>query len=255
MARKPLPIPHWQAAPDNPGLSENQVHVWRSPLDVPPSALESFDRTLASDEKARAMRFRSPLDRNRFVAGRGVLRKLLSVYLHRLPELIEFEYGQRGKPVLHLEIPVPPLHFNLSHSNGLALYVFACDRRLGADVELIRTDYPFMDAAERFFSAHEVQELRAAPPELRVELFFTFWTRKEAYLKGLGEGLEIPLNSLDVSLGTGRPEGLTGPGGAWWNLHTFQPAPDFVACVAGEGRGWEPCFFNYTQWSEDTVSR
>jgi 4'-phosphopantetheinyl transferase len=131
-----------------------------------------------------------------------------------------------------------PVHFNLSHSHGLAVYAFARNRELGIDLELIRQEFAGESIAERNFSARELDEWHRLPPELRAEAFFLCWTRKEAYVKARGEGLQIPLASFSVTLTPGQPEELHSLDGGRWLLHSFQPAPGYAAAVVGEGKDW-----------------
>jgi 4'-phosphopantetheinyl transferase len=80
--------------------------------------------------------------------------------------------------------------------------------------------------------------LRALSPDLRPEGFFLCWTRKEAYLKARGQGLQVPLDSFSVSLTPGEPEVLESTDSSRWSLRSFEPAPRYVAAVVGEGNGW-----------------
>jgi 4'-phosphopantetheinyl transferase len=131
------------------------------------------------------------------------------------------------------------LRFNMSHSGDIAVYALSSRREVGVDVEEIR---PLADAdtiAERFFSRREHAEYRALPPGDRPLGFFQCWTRKEAFIKALGEGLSHPLDSFDVSLAPGLPAKLLyvrpGPGiKPSWRLQSFSPAPGFVAAIAAE---------------------
>jgi len=66
-------------------LDDNEVHVWRSELDLSEAELGKLAETRALDEQARAARFRFPRDRHRFIVARGVLREILARYLDRDP--------------------------------------------------------------------------------------------------------------------------------------------------------------------------
>jgi 4'-phosphopantetheinyl transferase len=117
-------------------------------------------------------------------------------------------------------------------------------RQLGIDVEKIRADFATEKIAARFFSANEVRNLVSLSPEKRGAAFFSCWTRKEAYIKGRGEGLSYPLNGFDVSLLPGEPAALlasrTDPAEvSRWSLISLEPAPGYAAAVAVEGRDLE----------------
>jgi 4'-phosphopantetheinyl transferase len=229
----------WDPGPDRLALEADEVHVWRASLDCDEQVLHQFDETLAPDEKARAQRFVFQPDRNSYVAARGVLRELLGRYLNRAPGEIEFNYGPQGKPALRSESSERPVQFNVSHSHGMALFAFAVEKQVGVDVELVRPDFAGEKIAERFFSSQEVVELRSLPATAQGEGFFRCWTRKEAYIKARGEGLQIPLKSFHVSLTPGGPARLQAADSSRWGLRSLRPEARYVGAVVGEGQGWK----------------
>src|SRR4029078_5695626 len=97
------------------------------------------------------------------------------------------------------------LQLNLSNSHELALAGFVLGREIGVDVEHLRPMTDCEESAERFFSESERRTLRAIPFPGKQEAFFNCWTRKEAYLKAVGEGLPGPLNSLGGTPTAGLP--------------------------------------------------
>ena len=234
----------WSVPSQAPELSNDQVHVWRAALDQTPSQIDSVFRTLSADERARAERFCFPRDREHFIAARGALRAILGVYLNRAPECVSFSYNSHGKPALMLESGEEPIRFNMSHSHGVALYAIACERKVGIDLECVRSNLEVEQIAERFFSRGEIAALRALPVALRKYAFFLCWTRKEAYIKARGEGLSLPLDRFDVSLVPGEPAALLStrpdPDEALrWSLRelTLVP-PGYAGALAVEGDGW-----------------
>ncbi|MFY9820401.1 MAG: 4'-phosphopantetheinyl transferase superfamily protein [Thermoanaerobaculia bacterium] len=228
-------------------LAPGEIHVWRVPLDPAPEQVESLGRSLSADEWQRAHRFRFDRHRRQYVVGRGALRTLTAAYLGRRPEELQFSYGPRGKPFL-----APPfdsldprgLQLNLSNSNELALVGFVLGREIGVDVEYLRPMNDCEEIAERFFSESERQTLRTIPFPAKQEAFFNCWTRKEAYLKAVGEGLAAPLDSFDVTLAMGEPPRMLTLKGdatraAGWFFHHLRPAADYLGAVAIEGGTWE----------------
>jgi 4'-phosphopantetheinyl transferase len=171
------------------------VDIWRCALVLSGKTLESLETTLSDDEKQRAVRFHFQADKDRFVASHGCLRDILQRYLHCEPGQLHFSSGPHGKP----ELDDHRLDFNLSHSGDFALVAITQGRKVGVDVERIRRGISFQAIARQFFSKFEVDELFALPSEEWESGFFTCWTRKEAYIKGQGLGLSLPLESFDVS--------------------------------------------------------
>jgi 4'-phosphopantetheinyl transferase len=229
-------------------LQRGEVHVWVADLDAPASALATYHRLLAADERERAERLRFEHLRLRFIVGRGILRQLLSRYVQIAPEQLVFRYGPYGKPELAAPAATArpaaqTLAFNLSHSHNVAVYAFALAPRIGVDVEQMRAVIERDQIVERFFSPRERQELAALPANRRDEAFFLCWTRKEAYLKALGGGITYPLDRFSVSLTPGEPAALLEAvaeegGNSLWTLLPFTPAPQYQGAVAAEGRAW-----------------
>ena len=220
----------------------DEIHVWHAGLDREEKVLGRLESRLSPEEKARADRFHFVNDRNRFVAARGLLRELLGKYLHQAPAGLEFSYGEHGKPSLSGGDASSGLCFNLSHSAGLVVYAIAKERNLGIDVEHVRPESAGDDIAKRYFSAREVSDLQTLPPEAKVEGFFHCWTRKEAYLKATGMGLQIPLDSFAVSLVPEKPAQFLGGVEPRWHLAAYDPAEGYVAAVVYDGA---PCSLKY----------
>jgi 4'-phosphopantetheinyl transferase len=234
----------WPAPPARLSLESEDVHVWRAELDQPVEILQALQRLLSPDESERAHRFHFRKHREHFIVARGVLRTLLGNYLRMEPSQLRFSYTAYGKPALAgIREEQPPLRFNLSHSGELALYGFTRGREIGLDLEFRREDFASEQIAEHFFSAREVEMLRALPLQLKTEGFFNCWTRKEAYIKAVGLGLSLPLDQFDVSLAPQEPVALLRTGddeseAARWSLKALTPAEGYSAALAVEGHGW-----------------
>jgi 4'-phosphopantetheinyl transferase len=224
---------NWPRPAQELALPQNELHIWRAWLDVERQERTRLCLYLSADELSRAERFVFPRDRDQFVVARGRLRELLGKYLNCAPNSVELKTGRYGKPALldHGE----QLRFNLSHSHGLALYGFGMGREVGIDTEKIRSGFADEGIAQRYFSETEQRELAEVPKALRDTAFFLCWTRKEAYLKAHGHGLQIALDSFDVSLKPGEPETLRSVDSSRWSLRSFTPAPEFVAAIIAEG--------------------
>jgi len=142
----------WSAPPAEPRVGDHDVHLWRAFLDCDVRIRERLQLTLATDEQARPSRFAFPLDRNRFVVGRGILRAILGRYLERPAYALEFAYEAKGKPRVRLREADPPIQFNVSHSHGLAEVAVSSGREIGIDIEAIRSDVAVEDISDRIFS-------------------------------------------------------------------------------------------------------
>jgi 4'-phosphopantetheinyl transferase len=202
-----------------------ETHLAR--LDVDPSERMKYGAMLLPEELERAGRFYFPTDAERYIVRRGKLRELLASRLGCRPRDVPLSCNSFGKP----SVKGTDLRFNLSHSSGVAFYVFARDAEIGCDIEWRRSEFACEGVAERFFSARELQSLRTVPPRRWVEAFFNCWTRKEAFIKALGFGVSYPLKAFDVSLAPGEPAALLrGPIG--WLLHSSEPLEGLQAAIA-----------------------
>lgn len=221
-------------------LYPGEVHIWRASLDLPPSQFRSLARTLSADELYRAGKLYFEQGRQRFIAGRGQLRTILGHYTGQPASNLKFAYGRYGKPVL-----AGPegayLKFNLSHSDGQALYAITLDCELGVDIERVRPVQDVTQIVERFFSAAEYQVFANLPTGQQLTAFFNSWTRKEAFLKATGEGLTRSLDECETTFLPGQPARLLSVAGnaslaANWSLYALQTGTGFVAALAIQDR-------------------
>lgn len=227
----------WSHPPRSLSLSRDEVHVWRAQLNLDTVDMEHARATLSSDERARASRFHFPKDREHFIAARATLRIILARYLNRDPAQLEFCYSPFGKPDLAPSANPDGIRFNLSHSQGLALYAITRDHDIGVDVEAMRPNFDWEDIANRYFAPKEVEALRLVPVSLRAEASLNCWTRKEAYVKARGEGLSLSLDQFEVSVAPGEPARLLHTTAdpqepSQWSFQHLEPGPNFVAAVA-----------------------
>jgi 4'-phosphopantetheinyl transferase len=166
----------------------SEVDVWRVELDLPSPPDFSW---LPAEERERGARLRPGRGRERWLASRAALRRVLARYLAREPGRIEIGVGSRGKPML--ADPAATLRFNLSHSGGLALIAVGDGVEVGIDVEERRGGRDFLRLAELGLEPADAAHVREAPPELRADAFYVAWVRREAVAKCLGTGLAWPL--------------------------------------------------------------
>ena len=224
--------------PLEPKLDSEQVHVFTIDLGANADAVPYFRSLLSVDEGQRADKFRFENGRNEYTITRGVLRTLLGFYLDAEPGRPRFRYSDHGKPSLDGEFQ-ERLEFNVSHSGGMAIVAIAHQRRIGVDIERVQLDFEHERIAERFFSEHERVQLSGVAKQDLPIAFFRCWTRKEAFIKALGEGLSHPLSQFDVELRADQPVRLVGTRpdpieASMWNLLDVPVPPLYVAALAME---------------------
>jgi 4'-phosphopantetheinyl transferase len=215
------------------------VHVVRFCLDEP---LDGAIDLLDDDERRRASRFIFDADRRRFVQSHAWTRIALAQCLDCAPQSLRFAIDSRGKP--RLDRVRTDIRFNLSHSGERALLALALAQEVGVDLEQHRP-IALVDLARRFFGAGEVAALEALPEADREPAFFRCWTRKEAFIKAVGDGFSFPLDGFEVSVADEgsspqllraspfRPSALRD-----WRIVSLDGGPGYAAAVAASNTPW-----------------
>lgn len=198
-----------------------RVEPWLFRLDAAASRLAGLSALLDADERAQAAAFRHDLHRRRFVARRGLLRELLAARTGRPPDALRLVRSPFGKPALAGE----GLRFNASSAGPLGLCVLAVGAEVGCD--LAEGDAAAAGLASLFGPA-EQRAIAALPVARRTRAELAVWTRKEAYLKALGIGLQGALDAFDVPVGDDVGEHDLGDG---WTLATLPVPTPFLAAL------------------------
>lgn len=227
----------WDRPAEPPALvAEDHVHVWR--VNVNEQGAEAGISLLCGEERDRAARIVVTSARTCFIAARSALRRVLAGYTGIAPCTLRFATGPYGK----LFLVDHPVSFNLSHAGDFALIAVTRSHPVGVDIEKISSARASEAIAERFFSLAEQAALAAITSDTaRSEAFFHIWSRKEAVIKALGEGLSCPLATFDVTADPAdarllafRREGILH---AAWTLRALDAAPGYTAALAVIG----PC--------------
>jgi 4'-phosphopantetheinyl transferase len=193
----------WTPGPLRPVLADGTVHVWRADL---AAVSPDLGELLCDEERGRAERIVNARDGELWRRSRGLLRALLGRYLQLEPSSLRFTAGEHGKPALLHDSHEPPsqsrpaahqpapantdrLSFNMSHSDGLALYAFSMAGEVGVDVEVARRPVDAVAIAARMLGPAQAQRLQALDPTLRQREFLRAWVCYEAELKCLGVGI------------------------------------------------------------------
>jgi 4'-phosphopantetheinyl transferase len=221
----------WEPQQKAGHLGPSEVQVWYVNLDLFVNREAEFAALLGNEETERMRHFVFPQDRTRYTIAHGVLRKLLGGYLGEEPRTISFKQNEFGKPRLANLLNKKDIRFSLSHSAEICLAAFAMGCEVGVDVEKPRSGVATPEIAENFFARQEIHELAALHEEEREAGFFRCWTRKEAYVKGQGEGLQMPLDQFTVSLNAVGEIKLTSSDSDRWRAFDLSYGSDFFAAV------------------------
>jgi 4'-phosphopantetheinyl transferase len=212
----------------SPDGYEDQISIWRIDLSSQLPALPQLQQLLSSGEKAHAARFHQQKDAQQFILTRAILRILLADRLLVQPGEVAIMVSENKKPVLANHHRV---HFNVSHSDNQAVIAIA-KQRIGIDVEFIKPGFDYHSIVEYAFSDAEADHLvQSDHPH---QEFFRLWTRKEAFLKGLGAGLINDLKKISCMDAMNKiPASITGVN-TDWQVKTSDRDPAYIISVAFE---------------------
>ena len=233
---------------------ETIIEIWQIDLETPLNPDIDLDTILSADERRRAERFIFARDASQFKLTRAMLRLGLASYLQERPQNIELATNCHGKPRLAKN---PSLHFNVTHSGGLALMAFATLGEVGVDVEAMQRNVEALEIASPNFTKNETDMIaRAQTTQEQTRIFLHLWTRKEAMLKAAGCGITRGLDTVDVSLG---PVNLvrfsSAPGDiaeSCWRVQDLDLIGGYIGAVSAPAGDWS--IMLHTVRYEDVVN-
>ncbi|MEO8150319.1 MAG: 4'-phosphopantetheinyl transferase superfamily protein [Bacteroidia bacterium] len=189
---------NWLQQDYNFSLSAADVHVWIIEVDNEDVLFDKLKDILNADEIERMLRFKKKDDQLRFAYAHACLRILCSRYLGQPAAAINFTETINKKPCI--EICFGNLFFNLSHSGRKILIAFGTESEVGVDIEQMRPDFKIEEFMERNYSANEINSIINVDRDEQLNLFFKYWSRKEAWLKATGIGIFSDLVNVDTAL-------------------------------------------------------
>lgn len=213
-----------------------EVLAWVIDLAQPPVPRDDLFARLTPEEQERALRYKIAKPREEFVIGRGLLRGLLGELLECEARAVPLAYLPSGKPFV--DASGAP-HFNLTHTDGVAVLAVA-RRRVGVDVERVRTVLNAPGLVKRYFSHAECAAFEGLDEAVRPAAFFRGWTCKEAVVKAAGATVSC-LAEFDVDLDPGRAPSVLGvratelTGDGWALAHWVRANVAIAVALEGDG--------------------
>jgi 4'-phosphopantetheinyl transferase len=214
-----------------------EVRVWTCSTDRPPTSLDACSALLSPQELAQAGRRRRAGARAEAIVVSAFRRTVLARETGVAPQALRFRSDCRwcgdpdhGKPALDGPAGVG-LGFSLAHTRGLAVLA-AASAEVGVDVER-RVDWDVTSASRLALVDAERAAVSAAPEP--AEAFLRLWTRKEAYLKGIGLGLahEPALVTFAAEPGPWA-RALDGGAATPWRVRALDLGEPWIAALAVE---------------------
>lgn len=180
-------------------------------------------------ELKKAQRFYKDLDRDRYIIYRAITKFILAAYTKLNVENINFDYHLNQKPYLASH---PSLHFNISHSQDFAAIAIS-RKKIGLDIEYMAEDFKFTDLLLDVFENEEILAIQNA--DNKKHAFYTSWTRKEAFVKALGKGIDEDFKYIPSLDGEHSIDPILAKNIEKWQLYSFNLAVDYLGAVAFEG--------------------
>lgn len=153
---------------------------------------------ISDERKDKVKRYKFEIDAKRCVYAGALVQYLACYKLDIYNKDIHIVKNQYGKPYFY---DISNQYFNVSHSGKWVVCGWG-QHEIGVDVEVV--DDMDIDIAKRFFAKSEYKLLMEKNKEEQKQLFFDLWTLKESYIKYMGIGLSIPLNSFEFIIRDGN---------------------------------------------------
>src|SRR3990167_2232998 len=237
----------WLLATAKTTLQADYTHIWYIDVAKHLSEIAKLYQLLTPEEQTRANKFKFDKDRQQCIIARAYLRIILSHYVAIPATKFRFTAAQQGK--LYLE-NFPDLQFNVTHSNNIILYAVTYQESIGIDVEDETRVVEYYDLAKRFFAAHEAKALQTLTEDVLRQAFYKIWTKKEAFIKAVGEGLSFPLQDFEVNYLAAIKETVKiykneNIAAANWIIENFQPIVNYQAAICRKNSLNKIFFYQY----------
>lgn len=183
---------------------------------------------LNSTELDRAERFHKEIDKNRFIICRSILKIVLAAQNQLDAKNIHLDYQSNKKPYLASH---PSLHFNISHSEDFAVIAIS-QKKIGIDIEYLSENFNFNELLSDVFKDNEILAIQKATDKKHA--FYTSWTRKEAFVKALGKGIDDDFKYIPCLDGEHNLDSNLLQTTENWQIYSFDVADQYLAAVAFE---------------------
>jgi len=170
-------------------MCKNRIYLSKIDLSLSQDTYNDLLQIISKENREKCHRFKFKEDALRTLYGELILRHVLVRQFFFKNEEIEILKSDEGKPY----VKNFPIHFNISHAGDFVVCAFS-EQEVGIDIEQIKE--VDLDLAKRYFCQSEYEDLFSQNVSHRLDYFFSLWTLKESYMKWLGKGMSIPLDSF-----------------------------------------------------------
>jgi len=178
---------------------------------------ENYLHLLPADARQKFGRFRNKSDAHLFLAGRLLLLHGLANLNRNDIKLDHIMYTDSGKPYFIDS----SISFSISHSGDWAFCAIGLNCTVGIDIER-KNDINFSNF-QSVVSAAENDKLENAIN--KKDLFYSFWTTKEAIVKADGCGVATNLSAIEAT------EKSIIFNARQWHLQQYHMVPGYAICL------------------------
>lgn len=172
----------------------DKVRVFATKIDTSKSFLE-YENFLDLISEQRQQNISKKLfdkDKISSLFSELLLFKVLKDYYYLNPSDLIIKKTKYNKPYL---ANIDNVHYNISHSGDWVVCAVS-PVPVGVDIEKI-VDIDF-SLISKYYSTKEIHEFKKVPKQHKLACFYNLWTLKESYIKAVGMGLSIPLDSFSI---------------------------------------------------------
>ncbi|WP_461673156.1 4'-phosphopantetheinyl transferase family protein [Priestia megaterium] len=169
-----------------------EIYALKKPNFIPNDTYSDLLERLSENKKKKILGRRKRENTYTEILGELIIRYLVCQKYNVNNSDVEFYSNIYKKPLLK---NFTNFHFNLSHSEDWVVCITDTSH-VGIDVEYVQ---PIdLDILKTFFSAQEYEDLKQLNLDHRISYFYDLWTLKESYIKALGIGITMSLNTFTI---------------------------------------------------------
>jgi 4'-phosphopantetheinyl transferase len=178
-----------------PPLCADELHLWWLPLNLEHTKLKSALHLLSDIQRDKYHRRATAQLKQNYLAGRYYLLNLLGAYTQQAPNEVMLSYSRLNKP--SLSDSSLAVEFNFTDSKGYGVFAFSRGRSVGVDIECRAREINFKAIADRRFTEQELAFVYQ-DGSLNKQRCLAIWTRKEAFGKATGLGINFKMNQRNL---------------------------------------------------------